>query len=464
MNNSFLSDFLMISSPLSLIFLGLLILLFFFMLFLKKKRVNFSIRTIIGTVIGIILGITIQLLAKTPESPMDITWIKETTKWYSLFGNGFIDLIRMIVIPLIMLSIIHVIVSIKNSANMKELTSKTIIAYLINVFIASIVGILIANLFKLGVSSNVVNSNYEIKEVKNFIDILRNLIPKNPIDSMVNTNVIAIVIFSAFIGVAAKKMSSIYKTQINSFINLVDALHKVIISVAMSIINLVPYAVIPLMTNSIAQRGMKSAVEVLRFIIALYVAVIIMFCIHLIALYLFGFNPIKYLKKAVAPLFLAFTSRSSMGTLPVAVETLTKSMGASDSTSAFVMGLGTTAGQAGCAGIFGAMVVINTANMSGISLDFAFYFMTVIVVTVTSFGIAGVPGGGHTVASSVLSGTGLTSSFEYVGPILAVDPILDMGRTFLNINGAITVSLIVDKSLNQLNMETFKDENIKLYS
>lgn len=464
MNNSFLSDFLMISSPLSLIFLGLLILLFFFMLFLKKKRVNFSIRTIIGTVIGIILGITIQLLAKTPESPMDITWIKETTKWYSLFGNGFIDLIRMIVIPLIMLSIIHVIVSIKNSANMKELTSKTIIAYLINVFIASIVGILIANLFKLGVSSNVVNSNYEIKEVKNFIDILRNLIPKNPVDSMVNTNVIAIVIFSAFIGVAAKKMSSIYKTQINSFINLVDALHKVIISVAMSIINLVPYAVIPLMTNSIAQRGMKSAVEVLRFIIALYVAVIIMFCIHLIALYLFGFNPIKYLKKAVAPLFLAFTSRSSMGTLPVAVETLTKSMGASDSTSAFVMGLGTTAGQAGCAGIFGAMVVINTANMSGISLDFAFYFMTVIVVTVTSFGIAGVPGGGHTVASSVLSGTGLTSSFEYVGPILAVDPILDMGRTFLNINGAITVSLIVDKSLNQLNMETFKDENIKLYS
>ncbi len=464
MNNSFLTDFLMISSPLSLIFLSTLILLFLFMYFLKRKKVNFSIRTIIGTAIGVILGITIQLIAKTPESPMDITWIKETTKWYSLFGNGFIDLIRMIVIPLIVLSIIHVIISIKNSSNMRKLTSKTILAYIINVLIASIIGILIANLFKLGLSSNVVNSNYEIKEVKNFIDILRNLIPKNPVESMVNTNIIAIVIFSAFVGVAAKKMSSIYKTQINSFINLVDALHKVIISIAMSIINLVPYAVIPLMTNSIAQRGIKSAVDVLRFIIALYVAVIIMFCIHLIALYLYGFNPIMYLKKAVAPLFLAFTSRSSIGTLPVAVETLTKSMGTSDSTAAFVMGLGTTAGQAGCAGIFGAMVVINTANMSGTPLDFAFYIMTVIVVTVTSFGIAGVPGGGHTVASSVLSGTGLTSSFEYVGPILAVDPILDMGRTFLNINGALTVSLIVDKSLNQLNMETFKDESIKLYS
>lgn len=462
MENSFLTSFLMISSPLSLTFLAVLILLFVLMYFLKKQKVSFSIRTIIGTVIGVIIGIAIQLIGKTPENPMDITWIKETTKWYSLFGNGFIDLIRMIVIPLIVVSIIYVIISIKNSSNMKQLTSKTVIAYVVNVFIACIIGIIIANLFNLGSSSTLSNSSYEIKEIKSFVDIIRNLIPKNPVDSMVNTNVIAIVIFSAFVGIAAKKMSSIYKTQIDSFVKLIEALHKIIISIAMSIINLVPYAVIPLMTNSIAQRGMKSALDVITFIIALYVAVAIMFVVHLIALYLFGYNPLTYLKKAVAPLFLAFTSRSSVGTLPVAVETLTNSMGITDSTAAFVMGLGTTAGQAGCAGIFGAMVVMNTANMSGMALTFSFYLMTIIVVTVSSFGIAGIPGGGHTVASSVLSGTGLTSSFEYVGPILAVDPILDMGRTLLNINGALTVSLIVDKSLKQVNMETFNNKDIKL--
>ena len=91
---------------------------------LEEKHISFSIRTIIGTIIGILLGVVIQLVSRTPENPLDITWINETTKWYSLFGNGFIDLIRMIVIPLIVISIIHVIISIKNSSNIKNLTSK----------------------------------------------------------------------------------------------------------------------------------------------------------------------------------------------------------------------------------------------------------------------------------------------------------------------------------------------------
>ncbi len=137
-------------------------------------------------------------------------------------------------------------------------------------------------------------------------------------------------------------------------------------------------------------------------------------------------------------------------------------MGATDSTSAFVMGLGSTAGQAGCAGVFGAMVIITIANMSSIPMTFSFYLMSVLVVTISSFGIAGIPGGGHTVASSVLSGTGLAPYFELVGPILAVDPIIDMGRTLLNINGAMTISLIVDKSLNQLDIEKFNNESLKI--
>ncbi len=462
MENSFLSGFLMVSNPLTLTFLVSLILLFGIMVFLKKKHISFSIRTIIGTIIGILLGVVIQLVSRTPENPLDITWINETTKWYSLFCNGFIDLIRMIVIPLIVISIIHVIISIKNSSNIKNLTSKTIFGFIVNVIVASIIGIVVAQLFKLGISGNIISSSVKIKEVKNFVDILRNLIPKNPIEAMVNTNIIAVVIFSAFVGIATKKMASIYKTQISTFVNLIDALHKIIVSIAMSIISLIPYAVIPLMANSIAQRGLKSILEVLTFIVAMYVAMAIMFVVHLIALSIFGLNPIIYLKKSIAPLFLAFTSRSSLGTLPVAVESLTDSMGATDSTSAFVMGLGSTAGQAGCAGVFGAMVIITIANMSSTPMTFSFYLMSVLVVTISSFGIAGIPGGGHTVASSVLSGTGLAPYFELVGPILAVDPIIDMGRTLLNINGAMTISLIVDKSLNQLDIEKFNNESLKI--
>ncbi len=131
-----------------------------------------------------------------------------------------------------------------------------------------------------------------------------------------------------------------------------------------------PYAVIALLANTIAQRGLASILDVGVFILALYVAVVIMFGIQMLALLAFGLNPMIYLKKAVPPLVLAFTSRSSVGCLPLTIETLTSKFGVNDGTASFVAGFGTTAGMQGCAGIFPSLLLVFVTNSNNIPLDF----------------------------------------------------------------------------------------------
>ncbi|OAT86910.1 cation:dicarboxylate symporter family transporter [Candidatus Arthromitus sp. SFB-turkey] len=461
MDNTFLKDFLMISSFNTLKWLVVLILLFLFMVFLKKKHINFSNRMLIGTGIGILLGFAIQFVAKFPENPTEITWINESTKWFSLFGNGFIDLIRMIIIPLIVISIIHIIINMKQDTKIKQLTIYTLVILFSTVAVATLIGIVVAFLFKLGLNSNIIGGTSQIKEIKSLVDVLRNLIPKNPVEAMSSSNVIAVVIFSIFVGTAAKKMSKPFGKTIEHFSKIIEALHKIIISITMTIINLMPYAVIPLLANTIAQRGIKSILDVILFILALYFATFIMFLVHLGLLSVFGFNPITYLKKAFPVLILAFTSRSSLGCIPVTLETL-DSLGANSSTSTFVASFGATTGMNGCAGIFPGMLIIMVANITGNPINLSFLVMSLLVITISSVGIAGVPGTATTSASINLSAVGFGQYFDLTSPILAIDPILDMARTMINVNGVLTTSLIVDKKLNQINMEKFKDPNFKI--
>lgn len=457
MDSVFFKEFLMISDIKTIIFILVLFALFFGMKIVEKRKIAFSTRMIIATFIGLVLGVVIQAVSGFAKDPMEITFVVETTKWYSLFGNGFIDLIRMLVIPLIMVSIIHVIVNMKEGADIGALTKKTLTVTVIMVSISVIVGLSVGMLFKVGSTMTVEQGSAEIKEVKTIVDTLRGLIPSNPAKAMVDVNIIALVIISAFFGIGAKRMTKKYMDVVKPFIDLINALQKIIMSIAMTIIKWMPYAVIALLANTIAQRGIESIKEVGIFIIALYVSVIIMFIIQLIAISLFGINPIIYLKKGVAVMVLAFTSRSSVGCLPLTIETLVDKMGVNDGTASFVGGFGTTAGMQGCAGVFPALLLVFVCNVTGTPMDITFIVMALVVIVIGSFGIAGIPGTATMAASVALSGVGMASLFPTISPILAIDPIIDMGRTLLNVTGSMTNALIVDKSLGQLNMEHFKD-------
>ena len=459
--SSFLSQFLMITDLKTVIFIAVLIGTFFIVKQFEKKKVKFSTRTIYATIIGLILGVIIQLVAGLPENPAEVTWLQEVTKWYGLFGSGFMDLLKMLVVPMVFVSILRVIINMGEGDDLGKLTFKSLGMLLMTTALAAIVGIVVGNVMKLGVGTDVVaTADTELREITPLVDTLRGLLPSNPVASMADGNIVAIIIFATFLGLAVKRLSKKYLDIIKPFIDLVEAFYKIIVSVAMTVIKFMPYAVVALLANTITARGLASMISVVQFIVALYISVAIMFVIHLIIIALNGLNPITYIKNAAEPLLLAFTSRSSLGTLPVTIEALTDKQGVEEGVASFTASLGANMGMNGCAGIYPALMAVTIANMAGVEMNASLYAMLLVVITISSLGIAGLPGTATMAVSVVLSGVGIGSYFPLAGGILAIDPILDMGRTMLNVNGSTTTAVIVGKSLKKLDKEVFNGASV----
>lgn len=459
--SSFFPQFLMITDIKTVIFIAVLIGTFFIVKQFEKKKVKFSTRTIYATIIGLILGVTIQLVAGLPEDPAKVIWLQEVTKWYGLFGSGFMDLLKMLVVPMVFVSILRVIINMGEGDDLGKLTFKSLGMLLMTTALAAIVGIVVGNVMKLGVGTDVVaTADTELREITPLVDTLRGLLPSNPVASMADGNIVAIIIFATFLGLAVKRLSKKYLDIIKPFIDLVEAFYKIIVSVAMTVIKFMPYAVVALLANTITARGLASMISVVQFVVALYISVAIMFIVHLVIIAINGLNPITYIKNAAEPLLLAFTSRSSLGTLPVTIEALTDKQGVEEGVSSFTASLGANMGMNGCAGIYPALMAVTIANMANIEMNASFYAMLLVVITISSLGIAGLPGTATMAVSVVLSGVGIGSYFPLAGGILAIDPILDMGRTMLNVNGATTTAVTVGKSLKKLDKEVFSGASV----
>lgn len=454
MSNTFLSEFLLITNINTVLMIFLLIGVFLIISKMSKK-LKFNKLMITSIFIGLILGIFIQAVVKFPSDPTSITWINEITAWYGLFGNGFMDLLKMIVVPLVLVSIIRVIMNMKDD-NLGKLTFRSMTMFFVTTAIAAIIAIVVANLFKLGTNLEVVNSSNEVREIVSLPSTIRGLLPSNPVQAMAEGNTVAVVVFAVFLGLAIRRLRRKYMDIIKPFIDLVEAFYKIIVSVAITVIKMMPYAVVPLMASTIASRGVKSLLDVTDFILALYISVVIMFLVHIIIIAASGMNPITYIKNSSKALILAFTSRSSLGTLPVTMEVLTDNLNVDLGTASFVTSLGSNMGMNGCAGIYPALVSVMIANMAGVQMNFTFYVMLIIVITISSLGIAGIPGTATMAVSVVISGMGMASYFPLAGAIIAIDPILDMGRTMLNVNGAMTAAVAVDNSLNRNNKKESK--------
>ncbi len=457
MNSTFFSDFIMITSFIPVLFIVLMIGLFFIIRQMEKKKVNFSKRMITATILGLVLGIVIQIAAGFPQDIESIVWINETVKWYSLVGSGFMDLLKMLVVPLIFLSIIRVIINMKADQNLGKLTSRTLLILLSTTAMSAIVGIIIGNLFKLGVGEVVVETQSEMKEIASIVDTLRGLIPSNPVKAMAEANVVGVVIFAGFIGIAIKRLTKKYYDVVKPAIDLVEAGYKIITSVAMTIIKFMPYAVIALLANTIASRGVSAIIGVTKFIIAIYVSVAIVFVLHMIIIALNGLNPFKYVKNVSEPLILAFTSRSSLGTLPVTIEALTEKAGIDNGISSFVGSLGSNMGMNGCAAIYPALMAVTLANMSGTPMDLSFYGMLLVIIIISSLGIAGLPGTATMAVSVVISGMGMGAYFPLLGGIIAIDPIIDMGRTMINVNGTMVTAVSVAKKFQSIDEKIYNN-------
>lgn len=446
----------------SSIWIGILILLFFLLVHINvnlKKKFKFSTRVIISTVLGFAAGIVFQSTLSMVGAEQVPDVIKNVTTAASLVGRGFTSLLKMVVIPLVGLSVYNSIINSKNNENLKKLTGKSVIYYTVTVAISAIIGISVAMLFNLGVGMKLPEGMEAWTgkgEYKGLVDVVVSFIPSNIFKAMSETSVIGVVIFAAFLGFATNRMSLKNPEKIQPLKDVTSALFAVMTSVTTTIIKIIPYGVAALMFDLTASYGLEVFKNLVTYLIVMFISLALVVVMQSINLAIHGINPFTYYKKAMAPLILALTTTSSMGTLPVTIETLEKEVGVSSPTANFTATLGTTIGMNGCAGVFPAVIAIMIANMNGIAITPVFLISLITVIALGSFGMAGVPGTAYIAATVVLGGMGLP--FDPVAIVFPIDSIIDMGRTAVNVNGAMVISTVVDKEMGNFNESVLKSE------
>ncbi len=459
-NSPFFTQFLRASNLYTFAAVGLLIVAVLVMKHLTKKKVNFSTRMIIGLVIGLSLGLLIDVVGGDNAIYTEFAK-KEISSWYALLGSGFIRLVQLLAVPVVFLSIIKVITDV-DGKRLKTLTSKTFVTLLGTTAISAIVGILVVKLFGLQGADFVADlSQSQIDRMsgiaaQSFPEFFLNLIPNNIIGAFSNNGqVVSIVIVGALFASAIRFLQMKKPAEIKPFVDVLDSTRVAVNSVLINVIKFMPYGVMALVANTIITNGLKSIIAMGGFIAALYTGVIIMLVVYSIILILNGLSPFTFFKKSFSTLVFAFSSRSSVGTLPYTLKTLEEDLGVSGGTANFVATLGTSIGMNGCAGLFPAMLATLVASAVGTDMNAAFYLMIVVVVTVGSIGIAGVPGTATVAATVTLNGLGLGEFIPQVGAVFGIDPIIDMGRTMLNVAGAMVAAIVVDRWDGTFNKEEY---------
>ncbi|WP_288842589.1 cation:dicarboxylate symporter family transporter [uncultured Deefgea sp.] len=456
----FFENFLSITHYQTLIAIALLLASFWVLKQLQNKKIDFSKRMLVSLVLGSGLGLLVQASVGFPEQAN--TWMQETATWYGLAGRAFIAFIRMLVIPLIFVSIVKVILDFSGKEDLPKIAFRGIFWLLFTTALACVLGIVLANAFGLGYGVSAVTGTAEIKQYTNLVDTIVRLIPSNIVVAMHGENIVGLVIFSALLGVAATRMEKKNPEVIGAFKTLIFGLHKIVMSVAMTVIKFMPYAVVALLARTIVSNGIPAILEVSSFVAAIYIAMALIMLLHIIIVALHGVSPTMFVKKSIGTWLMAFTSRSSVGTLPMTISTLTNRMGVNSGTSNLVGSLGSTIGMNGCAGFFPAMIVVMVAHMVGIETNLQFYIMMLIVVTIGSIGIAGIPGTATVAATIALSGMGMGEHFALIGMVLAIDPVIDMARTLANVSGTMSAAVATDREMGLMDMTVFNDPNAGL--
>nr|MDH3082761.1 L-cystine transporter TcyP [Bacillus subtilis] len=454
----------------------LLVVLHVFILFLlilglfvmQKKHVSFSKRVFTALGLGIVFGFALQLIYG-PTSNIVI----QTADWFNIAGGGYVKLLQMVVMPLVFISILGAFTKLKLTKNLGKISGLIIGILVATTAVAcKAVGIASALSFDLQAiqvdqGSTELSRGQELQQKSEDMTAktsagsrLLNCLPGNPFLDFTGarpTSTIAVVIFAAFLGVAFLGVKHKQPEQAETFKKLVDAVYAIVMRVVTLILRLTPYGVLAIMTKTIATSDLDSILKLGMFVIASYAALITMFIIHLLTLTFSGLNPVIYLKKAVPVLVFAFTSRSSAGALPLNIKTQ-RSMGVPEGIANFAGSFGLSIGQNGCAGIYPAMLAMMIAPTVGQNpFDPVFIITVIAVVAISSFGVAGVGGGATFAALLVLSS--LNMPVALAGLLISIEPLIDMGRTALNVSGSMTSGLITSKVTKEIDQGAFHDQS-----
>ncbi|ULG71905.1 L-cystine transporter [Macrococcus brunensis] len=452
-----------------LIFFNVLILIILIgiLVYMHKKHVSFSKRVFTGMGLGILLGVLIQTLYGADS---DITM--STLDWYSIVGSGYVQLLMLIVVPLVMVSIIRSIINLNKTEQLGKMAAWVIGTLITTTLIAAIIGIGSALLFDLNADQitigqeqtergQMIEEKYNTMEQKTMPQRVLNFIPSNIFLDMTGqrpTSVIAVVIFSFLVGIATLGVRRKQPEQAELFVRMVDSIFAVVMRLVTIVLRLTPFGVLALMATMVASTSYAGILQLGKFVIASYVALGTMFIIHLVLISVFGLNPMTYLKKVFPVLGFAFTSRSSAGSIPLNVTAQREALGVDEATANMSASFGATMGQNGCAGIYPAMLAVMIAPTVGINqMSFEFIAQLALITAISSFGVAGVGGGATFAAIIVLSSMGLPVALA--GVLITVEPLIDMGRTALNVNGSMLSGTVASRMLGTFKRSVFENKN-----
>ncbi|HHF5122832.1 TPA: L-cystine transporter [Haemophilus influenzae] len=422
---------------------------------LYRKTEKLGQTVFIGLLLGLLFGAVLQ---SAFEKPL----LDKTLDWINVVGNGYVSLLQMIVMPLVFVSILSAIARINQTRSLGKVSVGVLSTLLITTAISAAIGIAMVHLFDVSAAGLIV-SDRELAAQGKVLDkagqvsnltvpaMLVSFIPKNPFADLTGANptsIISVVIFSALLGVAALSLGKEDQALGERIAQGVETLNKLVMRLVRFVIRLTPYGVFALMIKMAATSKWADIVNLGNFIVASYAAIALMFVVHGILLFFVKVNPVDYYKKVLPTLSFAFTSRSSAATIPLNIETQTAKLGNNNVIANFAATFGATIGQNGCGGIYPAMLAVMVAPMVGIDpFSFSYILTLIFVVAISSFGIAGVGGGATFAAIVVLSTLGLP--LELIGLLISIEPLIDMGRTALNVNGAMVAGTITDRLLNK---------------
>ncbi|TCB80645.1 L-cystine transporter [Acinetobacter sp. ANC 4173] len=451
------------------------VILFVVLLFLlsRTRHTNWSLakKVLAGLCLGVVFGLLLHLVYGTGS-----TVLQESVQWFNLVGKGYVKLLQMVVMPLVFVSILGAVIKLHDAGSLGKISFISIGTLLVTTAIAAFVGVVVTNAFGLTAAGlvqgaqeterlNAIQTDY-VGQVTNLQvpDLFLSFIPTNPFAELTGahpTSIISVVIFAVFLGIAGLNLIKADAEKGQKLLAAIEIMQAWVMKLVRLIMILTPYGVFALMTNIVANSKLADILNLGGFLVASYIGLGIMFAVHALILLFTGVNPVQFFKKVWPVLTFAFTSRSSAASIPLNIEAQTRRLGVPESIASFSASFGTTIGQNGCAGLYPAMLAVMVAPTVGINpLDPIWILTLVCVVTLSSVGVAGVGGGATFAALIVLPMLGLPVTL--VALLISIEPLIDMGRTALNVNGSMTAGMVTSQVLGQTDQAIFAQENVDL--
>ena len=415
------------------------------------KNMGLTGKIIVAMILGIIVGLLINYSGLNTEGSFINNYV--TDGFLAIVGKLFVNSLKMLVVPLVLISLICGVCGIGDIRLLGRIGGKTFFIYMVTTALAITTAIGLGSLFGIGKGMQIeTEAVFEAESAPPLLDVFSNIIPSNPISAMANGDMLSIIFFAMLIGISILMVGKPAKGLVQSL----ELINEVILKMVTIIMNLAPYGVFALLTKAMAELGLDLIWSLLGYVAVLVGALFFHFFVTMMVLLKLtsGLSIKTFLAKMREVQIFAFSTSSSNATIPITLRTVTKRMGVNNSVASFTIPFGATINMDGTA-IMQGTATIFIANLYGVQLGITGYLTVILMSVLASIGTAGVPGVGLIMLSMVFAQVGLP--IEGIGLILGVDRILDMLRTAVNVGGDAAVTVIVAKSEGEMDLAIYND-------